>query len=146
MFLVEPVPKRSFFERPDVIAIVIFDAISNLLFFVFPNIELFYLNDTNNLVGFTLACLYIVFQDDAQNQKIRFLFTTAVVGSVVTALSLTTTYFLILRSVGYTVASIEELALKWVVFTIITTVIVAAISSLFLVLRTRRSQKKFRAT
>ncbi|MFX1256035.1 MAG: hypothetical protein ACFFCZ_30790 [Promethearchaeota archaeon] len=106
----------TFFERlgqnPVVVASLLFDGVTSLIFFVFP-----LLGNVCIFLGMTIALAYILYPKDEPINITKTILLTAFLGGIITALSLTIVIFLLLWSVGMA-TPLLDLFLQIVLYTI----------------------------
>ncbi|MFX1536253.1 MAG: hypothetical protein ACFFDI_18715 [Promethearchaeota archaeon] len=119
----------TFFERlgqnPVVVAILLFDCVTSLIFFLFP-LTLYFLGDVCIFIGMIISIAYILYPKDDPINITKTILLTAFLGGIITALSLSIVIFLLLWLAGMT-TPLLNLFIQTVVYTVALALIIGIV-------------------
>lgn len=114
-------------EREEIRAILLFNGITNFMFFFFPSFSIIYLADVYVILSSALLSFYILRKNKVFKLQIKKLSLLLVIGSISTGLSLTTIILLISYISGKFPLSIWELLIRLIIYIFITSIIITSI-------------------
>ena len=115
--------KFEFYERRDLVGILMLDGLASLLFLLYPYIQLFYLNDFNIIISVIITSIYLLKEQQDFHTYVKQFTILAVLGGIITAFSLSCIYYFLVRASGSIISSFTELLLIWTFRIVITTCI-----------------------